>query len=316
MTAGAGGARRRAGKRHAPGTVGGLISECAARLDEAEVFFGHGTETARDEAAALVFHVLGLDHADAGRAYRRMVPETDRRKVESLLERRISTRHPLPYLTNEAWFAGLPFYVDARVLVPRSPFAELIASRFAPWLEPARVRRILEIGTGSGCIAVALARAFPDSRVVATDISPDALAVAAINVARHAVEKRVELVQADLFRGLKGRFDLIVTNPPYVPEADVATFPPEYGHEPRLALVSGADGMATPARILHHAARFLTPQGWLALEVGAGVGVLEARFPAVPFVWPELLNGGEGIALVSAADLRACLPGPGTQDDQ
>lgn len=303
-------------KQHASDTVAGLIAACEARLDAAQVFFGHGTETARDEAAALVFHVLALDHAHAARAYRKTVSEADRVKVEALLELRISSRRPLPYLTNEAWFAGLPFYVDERVLVPRSPFAELIASHFEPWLVATGVRRILELGTGSGCIAVALALAFPGSRVVATDISADALAVAAVNVDRHAVADRVELIQADLYAGLQGRFDLIVSNPPYVPEDDVKTFPPEYGHEPRLALVSGSDGMATPARILHHAARFLTPQGWLALEVGAGVGALEARFPTVPFVWPELLQGGEGIALVSAADLRACLRGPGTKDEQ
>jgi ribosomal protein L3 glutamine methyltransferase len=295
--------------------VGGLVSACAARLDEAQVFFGHGTGNARDEAAALVFHVLGLDHADPVRAYRRRVSPSERRKIDALLESRIRTRRPLPYLTNEAWFAGLPFYVDERVLVPRSPFAELIASRFEPWLEPAAVRRILEIGTGSGCIAVALALAFPGSRVVATDVSPEALAVAAVNVRRHAVAGRVDLVQADLFAGLEGCFDLIVTNPPYVPQGDVGTFPPEYGHEPRLALVSGADGMETPARILHHAARFLTPHGWLALEVGAGTGALEARFPTVPFLWPDLLNGGEGIALVSAADLRARLPQTGDAVD-
>jgi ribosomal protein L3 glutamine methyltransferase len=301
------------GRQHASDTVGGLIAACAARLEDARVFFGHGTETARDEAASLVFHVMALDHADAALAYGKPVPAADRRKVEALLELRIRTRRPLPYLTGEAWFAGLPFHVDERVLVPRSPFAELIASRFEPWLEPADVGRILELGTGSGCIAVALALAFPGSRVVATDISPEALAVAAVNVGRHGVADRVELVQADLFAGLRGQFDLIVSNPPYVPEEDLATFPPEYGHEPRLALVSGPDGMETPARILHHAARFLTARGWLALEVGAGVGTLEARFPKVPFIWPELLQGGEGIALVSAADLRACLPGDSHQ---
>lgn len=289
-------------------TVAGLITACAMRLDAAGVFFGHGTENARDEAAALVFHVMGLDHADARRAYRLGVPAPDRLRIEALLAMRISSRRPLPYLTGEAWFAGLPFHVDERVLIPRSPFAELIASRFEPWLDPAKVRRILEIGTGSGCIAVALALAFPGCSVTATDISADALAVAARNVQRHNLADRVALVQADLFAGLEGPFDLIVTNPPYVPEEDVASFPPEYGHEPRLALVSGADGMETPARILHHAARFLTPHGWLALEVGARVSVLEARFPRVPFLWPELMNGGEGIALVSAADLRAYLP--------
>jgi ribosomal protein L3 glutamine methyltransferase len=187
---------------------------------------------------------------------------------------------PTAYLTNEAGCRAA-LYVDERCCSAVA-LAELIASHFEPWLVATGVRRILELGTGSGCIAVALALAFPGSRVVATDISADALAVAAVNVDRHAVADRVELIQADLYAGLQGRFDLIVSNPPYVPEDDVKTFPPEYGHEPRLALVSGSDGMATPARILHHAARFLTPQGWLALEVGAGVGALEARFPTVP----------------------------------
>ena len=286
-------------------SVAGLINACARRLDDAGVFFGHGTGNARDEAAALVFHVLGLEHADARRAYRLPVSTEHRLLVEELLATRVKSRQPLPYLTREAWFAGLAFYVDERVLIPRSPFAELIAQRFEPWLDPGSVRRIIDIGTGSGCIAVALALAFPDSSVVATDISPDALAVARLNVQRYGLAERVELVQADVFAGLEGMFDLIVSNPPYVPEGEVAAFPPEYGHEPRLALESGVDGMATPARILHHAARFLTPHGWLALEVGAGVAVLEARFPKVPFIWPELVNGGEGIALVSAAELGA-----------
>ena len=286
-------------------SVAGLITVCARRLDDAGVFFGHGTENARDEAAALVFHVLGLDHANARQAYGLRVSTEQRLRVEELLAARVSSRQPLPYLTGEAWFAGLAFCVDERVLIPRSPFAELIAQRFEPWLDPGSVRRILDIGTGSGCIAVALALAFPDSSVVATDISPDALAVARRNVQRYNLAARVELVQADVFAGLDGTFDLIVSNPPYVPEGDVAAFPPEYGHEPLMALESGVDGMATPARILHHAARFLTPRGWLALEVGAGVAVLEARFPKVPFIWPELVNGGDGIALVSAAELGA-----------
>ena len=295
------------GQQH-PGTVSGLIDACARRLAAAGVFFGHGTENPRDEAAALIFHVLELDHADASRAYGLPVPAAGRARIEALLEERIRTRRPLPYLTGEAWFAGLPFHVDERVLVPRSPFAELIAARFTPWLDPARVRRILEIGTGSGCIAVALALAFPDARVVATDISADALAVAARNLQRHAVADRVQLLEADLYAGVEGVFDLIASNPPYVPETDLAAFPAEYRHEPALALVSGRDGMETPGRILQHAPPFLTPHGWLALEVGGGIDALEARFPRVPFLWPEFEHGGDGIALVSAADLRAGLP--------
>ncbi|MEZ5566218.1 MAG: 50S ribosomal protein L3 N(5)-glutamine methyltransferase [Gammaproteobacteria bacterium] len=298
-----------------PSTVAEAIGTCARRLERGKVYFGHGTDNARDEAAALVFHAMGLNHDDAQRAYKLPVPHSDLAKIDALLDARLRTRQPLPYLTHEAWFAGLPFYVDDRVLVPRSPFAELIAARFEPWLDPERVHRILEIGTGSGCIAIALARAFPACQVVATDISADALAVAAMNVRRHGVEAQVSLIETDLYpaTGHGAPFDLIVSNPPYVPEGDVETFPPEYLHEPRLALVSGDDGMETPARILHHAAPFLTARGWLALEVGAGASRLEQRFPTLPFIWPELLAGGDGVALVSAAELAMLDRDPGAR---
>lgn len=297
--------RRTGGDSAVDSSVAGLIARCARALGRSPVCFGHGTDNARDEAAALVFHVLGLDHADARRAYELPVSETGQQQVAEMLEARISTRRPLPYLTGEAWFAGLPFHVDERVLVPRSPFAELIMTRFEPWLDPARVHRILEIGTGSGCMAIACALAFPASRVVATDISAAALEVAARNVARHQVADRVQLLEADLYAGVAGTFDLIISNPPYVPAEEVATLPDEYRHEPALALLSADDGMATPAGILQHATRFLTADGWLALEVGGGAALLEARFATLPFIWPEFEYGGDGIALISAADLRA-----------
>ena len=286
-------------------SVAELIARCARALERSAVCFGHGTDNARDEAAALVFHVLGLDHADALRVYGQPVSAAGQRQVAGMLEARISTRQPLPYLTGEAWFAGLPFHVDERVLVPRSPFAELITSRFVPWLDPDGIHRILEIGTGSGCMAVACALAFPESSVVATDISPAALEVARKNVARHKVTGRVQLVEADLYAGLDGVFDLIISNPPYVSPAEVVSLPDEYRHEPELALLSAEDGMATPARILQHATQFLTADGWLALEVGGGAALLEARFATLPFIWPEFENGGDGIALISAVDLRA-----------
>jgi ribosomal protein L3 glutamine methyltransferase len=308
MSGRTGGGRRggRAGRAaREPGTVACLITECAAALRSAGVYFGHGTANATDEAAALVFFVLGLDHGDADRALRLPVADAERTRIAHLLERRIQTRMPLPYLTGEAWFAGLPFLVDQRVLIPRSPFAELIQARFEPWVQPDRIQRILEIGTGSGCMAIACARAFPAATVTATDISAEALEVAAANVARHGVGDRVRLVRADLFDTLTGIFDLIVSNPPYVPAGEIDTFPAEYAYEPHLALASGDDGMETPARILHHASRFLADDGWLALEVGAGAAALEARFPKVPFFWPELLQGGDGIAIVSAAELKA-----------
>jgi ribosomal protein L3 glutamine methyltransferase len=297
--------RRTGGDSVADSSVAGLIAGCTSVLERSAVCFGHGTDNARDEAAALVFHVLGLDHADARRAYALPVSAAGQQQVAEMLEARIGTRRPLPYLTGEAWFAGLPFHVDERVLVPRSPFAELIMTRFEPWLDPARVHRILEIGTGSGCMAIACALAFPASSVVATDISAAALEVAKRNVTRHQVADRVQLLEADLYAGVTGTFDLIISNPPYVAPEEVAALPDEYRHEPVLALLSDEDGMATPARILQHATRFLTAEGWLALEVGGGAARLEARFATLPFIWPEFEYGGDGIALISAADLRA-----------
>ena len=286
-------------------TIGELIERVADQFDAAGVFFGHGTDNAVDEAASLVFHVAGLAHADAGPQTYGLAPSTAVfERVSELAAARIANRVPLPYLLREAWFSGLPFYVDERVLVPRSPFAELIHTRFEPWLEPGRVSRILEIGTGSGCIAVACAVAFPDAQVVATDLSADALAVARINVERHGLARQICLLEADLFAGVEGQFDLIVSNPPYVPEAEVLGLPAEYVHEPALALGSGTDGLESTRRILQDAPRHLEPEGLLAVEVGCGWSQLEAAFPDLPFVWPEFESGGEGIALLRAGELK------------
>ncbi len=283
-------------------TAGQLIDHCERALAAAGLHYGHGTDNPRDEAAALVVAAAGLSHVDPG-LYRRQVPAGLRQRVSEFLRRRIDERLPLPYVTGEAWFAGLPFHVDQRVLIPRSPFAELIMQRFQPWLGDSEPRRILEIGTGSGCIAVACALAFPAAQVVATDISPAALAVARRNVLRHGLADRVRLLAADVDAGLRHPFDLLISNPPYVPEAELEHLPAEYRHEPRLGLASGADGMALPRRVVAAAARLLTPTGWLAIEVGAWAEALQSAFPALPFIWPELSCGGEGIALLPAADL-------------
>lgn len=287
----------------APGTVGQLIERCAARLAGAGLSFGHGTDNARDEAAALVLYAAGLD-PQPGAAGGQAVPAAARRWLAEALRQRIEQRRPVPYITGEAWFAGLRFSVDERVLIPRSPFAELIEARFEPWLRPGPVTRILDVGTGSGCLAVALALAFPGSRVVATDLSADALAVARVNRHDHGLDARLALVQTDLLAGLRGPFDLIVSNPPYVPEGERAELPAEYAHEPALGLFSGPDGLASPARILQDALPCLAEDGLLALEVGAGWPALEAAFPRLPMVWPELERGGEGIALIEARELR------------
>ncbi|MCC5795408.1 MAG: 50S ribosomal protein L3 N(5)-glutamine methyltransferase [Chromatiales bacterium] len=284
--------------------VAELIEHCADEMERAELWFGHGTDNALDEAAWLVGHALGVEPAQLpGMLEREASPGAEARAV-ALLDERVSERKPLAYLLGEAWFAGLPFHVDEHVLVPRSPFAELIAARFSPWLPDGPVRQILEIGTGSGCIAVALALAFPEARIIATDISAPALAVARRNVLRHGLGGRLALVQADLFAGLTGPFDLIVSNPPYVPADAIDDFPAEYLHEPRLALASGADGLETPVRILQHARQHLAADGLLALEVGAGAAALETRFPQLPFSWPDFAHGGDGIALVGAGDLE------------
>ena len=284
-------------------SVGQAISQLARELADAQVYLGHGTASPRDEAAAIVFYAAGLDHQQTETAYERRLDSMQWRQARALVETRIRTRRPLPYLTGEAWFAGLRFIVDERVIVPRSPFAELIRDRFQPWLSGGKVTRILDLCTGSGCMAVACATYFPDARVTASDLSADALSLAAENVAYHQMNDRIELVSSDLFENLQGRFDLIVSNPPYVPEADIRGLPAEYQHEPGMALSGGADGLDSVRRILHDAPPFLTADGLLVLEVGKQAALLEQIFPDLPFIWPELIQGGSGIALINRADL-------------
>lgn len=287
------------------GTVADLILEVAELLGAAGLYFGHGTDNARDEAAALVFFVLGLDHSRPQEAYATAVTSPARSRVGALLAERLGGRAPLPYVTGEAWFAGLPFTVDSRVLVPRSPIAELIAARFEPWVQAPQVQRILDIGTGSGCIAIACALAFPDAEVWATDVSPEALEVAALNAARHGVAERLRLAQTDHCAGLEGPFDLMVSNPPYVPAAEMADLPAEYRHEPALALVSGTDGLDSARRILQDAAALLAPHGTLVLEVGAQWEALQRAYPHIAFTWLDFAHGGTGVAVIERAELTA-----------
>jgi len=284
-------------------TVGDLVLAVAAELEAAGLFYGHGTDNPHDEAAALVFHVLDLSH-DREDAYDQPVSSGQQAQVKAMLAQRIESRKPLAYLLGEAWFCGRPYFVDERVLVPRSPIAELIADRFQPWVAPDSVRRILEIGTGSGCIAIACALAFPEAEVVATDISPEALEVAARNVSRQQVESRLELVRTDHADGISGQFDLLVSNPPYVPSGEARELPVEYGHEPSLGLYSGSDGLDSARRILQDASRLLSPQGVLVLEVGAQWQALEQAFPQLPVIWLEFANGGEGVGIIEAAALH------------
>ena len=294
---------RRGAARSVPPTVEQLIVRSARRLRRSRVHFGHGTDNARDEAALLVLHALGRRAAAGAPGRRARVGAAAQRRLEQLLSRRIRERIPAVYLTGITWFAGLPFKVDPRALIPRSPIAELIERGFAPWVVPARVRRVLDIGTGGGCIAIATAKALPRARVDAVDISPAALALAGENVARHHLRGRVRLIVSDHFRALRGRrYDMIIANPPYVGARELAGLPPEYRHEPRLALAAGRSGLDSVRVILRGAARHLRPGGVLIVEVGNTEHAVRRAF-RLPFLWLDFARGGGGVFLLTRAQL-------------
>ena len=281
-----------------------LIDELSSCLARGRVHFGHGMGGARDEAYVLATYVCRAGNWQRASLLERRVSPATRARARRLARLRVSRRIPLAYLTGEAWFAGLRFEVDKRVCIPRSPFAELIESGFRPWLRPEGVRRILELCTGSGCIAAACAFAFPESEVLATDISPAALSIAERNLRRLGLQDRVVLREGDLFADTQGQFDLIIANPPYVPSGVYHSLPPEYRHEPQLALESGSDGLAVAERILSMAAQRLTTQGLLALEVGDVAPDLAASHPELPLFWPDLRRGGHGVLLLRNEDIH------------
>ncbi len=277
-----------------------LVDELEGRLAGGRVHFGHGMGDARDEALAIANFVCRTATWQRRALLGRRVSPAARARARTMAFARLSRRLPLAYLTREAWFAGMRFHVDKRVCIPRSPLAELIEDGFAPWLHPGETRRVVDLCTGSGCIAAACAFAFPEAEVVATDISPASLCVAGSNVRRLGLSRRVELLRGDLFAGARGKFDLIVANPPYVPAGAYRALPREYRHEPRLALPAGADGLAIANRILEEAPAYLAEGGLLALEVGEVAGDLAAAHPDLPFLWPSLERGGEGVLLLRA----------------
>lgn len=288
-------------------TVRDWLRYAVSRFNGAGLVFGHGTTNAHDEAAYLILHALHLPidqlepYLDA-----RLLPH-ERQHLAAVLKKRIVKRLPAPYITHDAWLQGYRFYVDERVIVPRSYLAPLILDHFQPWLAaPEGVRRALDLCTGSGCLAVLLAHAFPDATVDAVDLSADALEVARRNLLEHGLEGRVRLVESDLFVGLAGeRYDLIVANPPYVDAQAMADLPPEYRHEPRVALAAGTDGLDVVRRLLAEAPRHLNPDGWLAVEIGHNRPALEAAYPALPLIWPEVEGGEDTVFLVQRESLGA-----------
>ena len=279
------------------------LQRMTAAFEVAELFFGHGTDNAWDEACWLL-ETIARRHALPQLLLETPLPPPLLAAVDELAARRIDTRKPLAYLLNEAWFCDGAFYVDERVLVPRSPFAELIRNLFEPLLTKSP-RRILDLCTGGGCIGIACALAFPEAEVVLSDLSADALAVAKINIDKYGVGGRVTLVQSDLFAAIKGRFDLIVSNPPYVGAEEYAGLPQEYRLEPQIGLLTGNDGLEIPLKILAQAVDYLSDDGLLLLETGASWPLLDEARNDLPLLWLDFDFGGEGICAIRASELRA-----------
>jgi len=286
-----------------PVTVEQILTEGQLLFETSDLYFGHGTDNAWDEAVFLVFYALDLP-PDADRSVlNQQLTDIQCKAIHQLFEQRIRDRIPAAYLTGRAWFCGLPFAVDKRVIIPRSPIAELIMSGFHPWCstEP---QRLLDLCTGSGCIGIACAYAFENAEVVLSDICADALQVAQQNIQQHDLAARVSAVQSDLFENLADqKFDLIVSNPPYVDGDDYASMPDEYFHEPELALASGNDGLDFTRRLLREAHDYLTEHGVLIVEVGNSGEALDRLFPSVPFLWLEFSEGDGGVFLLTRDQL-------------
>jgi len=282
----------------------------ATQMYQADLFFGHGTTNAWDEAGALVMQALSLPPEHSAHIANCRLTESEKARVLDWLEKRVTQRLPLPYISGKAYFCGLEFFVNERVLIPRSPIAELIQKGFQPWLGEREVNRVLDLCCGSACIAIACAYAAPHLEIVASDISPDALAVAARNVEKHHLQTRVNLLQSNCLRDLSGeKFDLIVCNPPYVDAHDMATLPREYHHEPALALASGDDGLDFVRELLNTAADHLNPGGLLFCEVGNSMQHMFEQYPNAPFTWIDFEHGDDGVFLISREELLAYISG-------
>jgi ribosomal protein L3 glutamine methyltransferase len=286
-------------------TVRDCLRFAISRFNEAGIYFGHGSDNAYDEAAYLVLHTLHLPLDRLDPFLDSSLTQSEIDEVLNVIGQRVEKRLPAAYLTNEAWLGGHRFYVDERVIVPRSFFAELLDEQMVPWIDDAdNITRVLDLCTGSGCLAILAALAFPNATVDAVDISRDALDVARRNVDEYRLQDRVHLIESDLFARLGDReYDLIISNPPYVNAESVAALPPEYLHEPELALGSGHDGLDATRAILKNAAAHLTPDGILAVEIGHNRVALEASYPTLPFTWLEVEAGEDFVFLMHREDL-------------
>lgn len=285
-------------------TVRDYLRYASSQFAASPVFFGHGTDNVWDEAVQLVMRSLHLPLEDNTLFLDARLIREERRIVLERIRRRIEERVPLAYLLGEAWFMGMPFHVDERVLVPRSPIGELIESGFQPWLGDKPVERILDLCTGSGCIGIGAASVFEDASVDLSDISSDALAVADSNIDLHELHGRVRTVQSDVFASISGQYDIIVSNPPYVDAEDMADMPDEFHHEPALGLTAGDEGLDIAHKIIVGAAEHLTPGGLLVVEVGNSWVALDEAYPQLPFTWLEFSNGGNGVFAITEQDLR------------
>jgi ribosomal protein L3 glutamine methyltransferase len=285
-------------------TVEAALMWAEKEFNNAGLYFGHGTDNAWDEAVAILIYVLQLPpDVERDVLEQELTPEQSSQLL-TLFKKRIEQKTPVPYLTQQAWFCGMPFFVDERVLIPRSPMAQLIANEFRPWIEPNKIKNILDLCTGSACIAIACAHVFPNAQVDCSDLSTEALAVAAINIEKHQLQKQVHCYQSDLFAQLpQKRYDIIISNPPYVDAEDMAGLPAEYQHEPALALAAGSDGLLLVHTILKQAKDYLTPEGILVIEVGNSGAALEAAYPRLPLVWLDLGDDTDGVFLLFAVDL-------------
>jgi ribosomal protein L3 glutamine methyltransferase len=286
-------------------TIRELINDISFQFEESDIFYGHGTDNAFDEAVYLVFSVLDLSFDISDDQLNNLIDLEHTNRINEFVQKRITKRIPIAYLVNKAWFSGLSYYVDERVLIPRSPIAELIQQQFKPWLMQAdKIKNILDIGTGSGCIAIASAMAFTNAMVDAIDISNDALDVARINVENYKLTDRVKLIVSDIYQNIgQQKYDLIIANPPYVDATDMDALPAEYRHEPGLGLAAGEDGIDVVNSIITESKKHLTDSGLLIVEVGNSQAAVEMAFPTLPFTWLEFEHGGEGVFLLAADNL-------------